>query len=667
MLKTKYPNCGNVQYFYYLKLVINCIVFYGFLFHSTNCYSQTSLPFGNIKIDDLKNKPYEPDPGADAIVLSDIAVAGLGYDSRGFFVEMERDVRIKIVNSDGFGYADITLPFRKDEKITKYKASTFNLKNGEKIETPVTKEAFIIEKTGESRQSLKFSFPDVHEGSIIEYTYRMRLGSYSKYIFVPWKFQREIPVAFSSLTVEYPESFVYKYVLSGNLNSIRSESARGNKRFLDDYVQTNILRWTANDVPAFKAEPYIIGRNDLVSRITFELARVELPDISKQEITPSYNNLTEELMKRSDFGTPLEANLKSLTKTIIGNEKDNRAKLLLIHRYITSNIMWDGEEDFITSAPLRKILQKGKGNSADINILLIAMARAAGLSAEPVILSTRSNGSLNVLSALITQFNYVVARINIEGEYYLVDATDPMRPFNELPFNCLNKTGWLCGNTKSDFVELDNKEINSLSQNITLVPEKDGSIWGKLENIYKGYEASSLRKQIRLESEEGYSDLVKSNNPEAQISEFKLGSVKDIGSEVKESYSFKIIDGSHLTQNELIIKPYQLNTAVYNPFYLSERKYPVDFGCPQVESFTLSLTIPEGYSLDMKPDDSSITLGKDGGSFKFTCEQSGNLIKISSLFKIDKIAFAVSEYKDIQSFYLKVQQKQSEYIVLKKN
>ncbi len=629
-------------------------------------YSQQP-EFGDILLKDFSNKPYSPDPGADAIVLSDIAIAGMGYDGSDVFVEMERDIRIKIVNSDGFGYADIIIPFRDDEKITKYRASTFNLKNGEKTETPVTKEAFIIEKTGESRQSLKFSFPDVHEGSIIEYTYRMRLGSYSKFILVPWRFQREIPVALSSLTIEYPESFVYKYALSGNLTNVRSESARGNKRFLNDYVQTNILRWTADDVPAFKAEPYIIGRNDLVSKITFELARVEFPEISKQEITPSYNNLTEELMKRSDFGTPLETNLKSLTKTIVGNEEDNRKKLLLIHRYITSKIMWDGEQDFLASAPLRTILQKGKGNSADINILLIAMARAAGLSAEPVILSTRSNGSLNVLSALITQFNYVVARINIEGEYYLVDATNPLSPFNELPFDCLNKTGWLCGKVKSDFVELTNKETNSLYQSITMFPEKDGTIVGEIENIYKGYLASDLRKQIRLESEDGYYDLVKSNNPEAQISEYVLGGVKDIGSEAKESYNFKIIKGSHLAQNELIIKPYHLNTSVYNPFYMSERKFPVDFGCPQLESFTMSLTIPEGYSLDMKPENASFTLGKDGGSFKFTCEQTGNIINISSLFKIDRIAFAVSEYKDIQNFYQKVQQKQSEYIVLKKN
>jgi len=667
MLKTKYPNFGNVQYLYYFKIVINCIVFSGILFHSTISLSQTSLSFGNITADDLKNKPYTPDPGADAIVLSDIAIAGLGYDDRDFFVEMERDIKIRIVNSNGFDYANIVIPFRKDEKITNYKASTFNIKNGEKVETPILKNEFVIEKTGESLSSLKFSFPDVHEGSIIEFTYRMRLGRYSKYILVPWKFQWEIPVALSSLTIEYPESFVYKYVLSGNLNNIRSESAMRNKRFLNDYVQTNILRWTANDVPAFKDEPYIIGRNDLVSKITFELAKVEFPDFSKQEITPSYNNLTEELMKRSDFGTPLETNLKSLTKTIIGNEKDNRKKLLLIHRYITSNILWNGEKDFTTSAPLRTILQKEKGNSADINILLIAMARAAGLSAEPVVFSTRSNGSFNVLSALITQYNYVVARINIEGEYYLVDATNPLSPFNELPFDCLNTTGWLCGKVKSDFVELTNKETNSLYQSITMFPEKDGTIVGEIENTYKGYLASDLRKQIRLESEEGYYDLVKSNNPEAQISEYKLGGVKDVDSEAKESYNFKIIKGSHLTQNELIIKPYQLNTAVYNPFYMSERKFPVDFGCPQLESFTMSLTIPEGYSLDMKPENASFTLGKDGGSFKFTCEQTGNIINISSLFKIDKIAYAVSEYKDIQNFYLKVQQKQSEYIVLKKN
>ena len=633
-----------------------------FLFTS---YSQ--LPeFGKISIEDLSNKPYKPDPGADAIVISDIAIAGLGYDERDFFVEMHRDIRIRIVNSAGYDYADVAIPFRDDEKISSYRASTFNLKNGVKVETALAKKDFIIEKTSESSSTLKFNFPDVHEGSVIEYTYKIRLGSYSKFVLVPWTFQREIPIVLSSLVIEYPDAFAYKYSLTGNLTDINHEVVKGNKMFLKRWLPTNINMWTAGNVPAFKEEPYILGRKEYVSKPVFELARIDLPEMSTVQVTPSYTTLTEKLLERSDFGTPMDVNLTSLTKKIVGSETDNLLKLKAIHKYITSNIFWNGDEDFMTSTNLRKVLNERKGNSADINLLLIAMAKSAGISSEPVILSTRSNGSLNTISALIQQFNYVIARISIDGNVYLVDATDPLRPFNELPFNCLNKTGRLISKTESKFIDLINNEKRSVNHKITVNPGADGSLEGTMENVYSGYPAFNVRNFVKLESEEGYLDHIKSVCSDVDVFDFKLEGLHNTESEIKETISFTIPDGSQVAGDEILINPYLMRTSVTNPFFQAERKIPIDFGCPEDEGFEMTLKIPDGYDLISKPDDLTVLLGKEGGSFSFKCQQTDNILKINSLFKIDRIFFATSEYKDIQKFYLKIQKKQSELIILKK-
>ena len=68
-----------------------------------------------------------------------------------------------------------------------------------------------------------------------------------------------------------------------------------------------------------------------------------------------------------------------------------------------------GIDGFTASNSLRNVMNKEKGSSAEINMILIAMLRSAGLNADPVILSTRSNGSLNQNSAMMQQFNYLVA------------------------------------------------------------------------------------------------------------------------------------------------------------------------------------------------------------------------------------------------------------------
>ena len=630
-------------------------------------YSQFVLPFGDITPEQLSNKPYKPDPGADAIVLSDIAVAKLGYDNEEFYVMMERDVRIRIVNSGGFDKADIEIAFPADDRMSDYKASTFNIKNGEKTETSIPPKSFIIEKTSQAYRSLKFNFPDVHEGSVIEYSYRIKLNNSSVYVLVPWAFQREIPIVLSSLTVEYPDAFRYKYFLSGSSENIKSEIATSNSQFLGDYLKMNTLRWTAKDVPAFRDEPYILGRREHVTKLTFELAKVDYPDMASMEITPSYATLAEKLHERTDFGTQLNTNLKSLTKEVIGSETDNLLKLKKIHNYITSNIFWNGDEDFTASSSLRKVLNKEKGNSADINMILIAMARAADISAEPVILSTRSHGSLNTISAMFQQFNYLVARISAGGDVFLVDATDPLRPFNMLPFTCLNKTGRLISETESEFVDLKNDEKYHISQNLTLNPDGEGNIKGTLRNIYSGYSAYNVRSVVKLESEEGYLDIIRTAHSNAIISDFKLTDLNNPDKDLAESFNFTVDNGSQIAGNEIIMNPFQLGTSITNPFYAIERKFPIDFGCPQEENFEMTLTIPDGYQVADSPENLKLDLGKDGGSFVFSCQQSGNSLIIKSELSIDKVLFPQTEYKEIQKFFLRVQEKQAEYIILKKS
>ena len=192
---------------------------------TTKLFSQFKLPFGDISLEELSNKPYKPDPGADAIILSDIGVASFNYVNE-FYVEFDRDVRIRIVNSDGYDYANIEIPYSTDDRIYNFRASTFNTKNGEKTETKIPKKSFITEHKNSSSNVLKFNFPDVHEGSIIEYSYIIRLTKSSIYTLIPWRFQSLIPTVLSSLTVTYPEACRYKSVISGSGMDVKVRSTR---------------------------------------------------------------------------------------------------------------------------------------------------------------------------------------------------------------------------------------------------------------------------------------------------------------------------------------------------------------------------------------------------------------------------------------------------------
>lgn len=55
---------------------------------------------------------------------------------------------------------------------------------------------------------------------------------------------------------------------------------------------------------------------------------------------------------------------------------------------------------------MRKAYKDKTGNIADINLMLTAMLRSAGLTANPVLVSTRSNGI--ALFPNRNAFNYVI-------------------------------------------------------------------------------------------------------------------------------------------------------------------------------------------------------------------------------------------------------------------
>lgn len=631
--------------------------------------AQNKIPFGRISFEDLENKPYKPDPGADAIILSDEGTASLKYNGNEFYVELVRDVKIRIVNSRGFDYANIELPFSSRDIIKNYRASTFNIRSGEILETSIPKKDFIIDNTSKRTKALKFNFPDVREGSVLEYSYTVLLKNYAVNILVPWEFQADIPVVKSMLTVSYPEYFIYKTIISGSALSVVNTPSYRTSVFHKQNVRTNVNIYHVEDMPAFREEPYIKSKNDCLTKINFELAAVSFPGSSLERINPTYETLSDELLKRSDFGQAMAKTgfLKKDALKLSSGLSGDIEKVKKIHEFISGKILWNGVEDFMTSAPLKKIYFKEKGNSADINLMLIGMLRLAGIKADPVILSTRSNGSINPYSAMIRQFNYVLAYVYADGQYFLVDATDPLRPFNVLPFECLNDAGRLIAGSSSRFVDLKNSEKNGTSTVINLVMDDDACMSGEIKTHYSDFSAYNIRKQVMIEGREGYLDHLKSSYTELEINDFSLENLEARDLDVIETININIINAVQKAGESYLFNPFLSAVSGKSAFWQETRNFPIDFGAPVEDRIVVKITVPSTYSVVEKPAGTVTSLGKGDGSYEFRCETSGNEILISSHLKIDNTFFEASEYSRIREYYSGILQKQAELIVMSKN
>lgn len=168
------------------------------------------LVFGHGKIDSNVN----------AVVLSDVASSKIEGNSKGWFsIIYNRIRRVKILNKKAFDSADVSIGLYaaadgRVEKLSECKAITYNLENGEVKQTKLEASNIFKEKKNKRVVIKKLTFPNVKEGSILEYAYTIE--SDFLFNFQPWDFQGDYPRVFTQYTVKIPNFLVYVFLSQGN-------------------------------------------------------------------------------------------------------------------------------------------------------------------------------------------------------------------------------------------------------------------------------------------------------------------------------------------------------------------------------------------------------------------------------------------------------------------
>jgi len=625
------------------------------------------VKFGDISKADLEMKVYKPDPGADAVILSDYGYAELVESGDNLQVELVRNVRIKIINKGGYGYANVEIPYGSSDKIIKVEASTFNLEDGSIKETKVSKKSIIIDKANKYQRILRIAFPNVYEGSVIEYRYKYI--SESIYEFVPWRFQSDIPTIYTEFTASFPDFFSYRGVVKGDVSKISKKTEIDNVNFAGYYTSKNTHKWVGYSIPAFEEEPFITGRNDYLLKLDFEIVGINFPNRNYLELTPTYEKMSQKLLERDDFGMQLNSTnfIKRTTQKVINGISNNNEKLKAIHSYVSNEITWNGLENYTTSKSLKKVFYEKRGNSAEVNLILIAMLRQAGFTADPVILSTRSHGSLNQVYAMFQKFNYLIALVDIDGKKILVDACNPLLPYNTLPFECLNNQGRLISLTDSKWVRLMNNENKSEVSLFNITINNDGTFKGSLSQSFNHYDAYDIRRFIKLESKEGYDDFLKTKFSFIDINNIIINNVDSLYNPIKLDFEFtsKLVM-QKIPEGYIFDPTILLGENNEHLFTSEERKHPIDFGCPISKVITINLTIPDNLLVDELPEKINLKLPENKGYYMFSCNIKNNVLSIQSKLSISEIRFKSEDYKLLREFFTQIIRKQSELVILKK-
>lgn len=657
---------------------------------SVSSYAQKEpMKFGKIELSDLEMKYYEKDSSASAIILCDYGSSQIDYGIDQFQVMFKRHTRIKILNKDGYKWADhfIKLYSRNgdEEKIGLLKGFTYNMENGKLVKTKLEKKSIFNETVDKNWKKVKFTMPAVKEGSIIEFTYT--INSDFLFNYQGWQFQYKIPVVWSEYNAKFIEYYKYGQNFQGYLRPFIYDRKEGKQTFNirttsrvnaggprqstrdDSYEAESVAhRWVLKDIPAFVEEPYITTSSDYISRIDFELERTQFPGVPWKVYRGTWEQVNTEMLSNSYFGEKVKGSgfLNKEVEGLVNEGDSDQSKIETIYEFVRNNFVWNGKYEKYSLKPQKEIFEVKNGNSADINLLLTNMLRKAGLKADPVLISTRGHGMIREFQAVSGQFNFVICKAKIGDKYVLLDATEKLVPFGVLPERCLNGRGFVVSRENSGWVDLKSsaKRQSKLSGSFEINDE--GVLSGQIKNSYNGYSALLKRKSYIKDGEEDFVESI-INNSDWEVSEVEIENAEDIAKPMVVKFDAEVSSNIESLGDVIYLNPVLDGRHVKNPFKLESREYPISYPSLINQTCYFIFTIPEGYIVDEIPKPISLSLPDSGGSLKYHVSVQGNKITLMSKFTINKDTFVPSEYAYIKAFYAQVISKHNEQVVLKKS
>ncbi|MEC4004685.1 DUF3857 domain-containing protein [Flavobacterium sp. SUN052] len=676
-----------IKYYNYTKTTF-AIIFFSLLFN--NNYAQVH-EFGKVTIDELKQKFNKNDTSAVAAILFKKGDINYVYnDNDGFTMITVVKTKIKIYKKEGYDYANEIVEYyiggTSKESVTFDEAITYNLVN-EKIEkTKAKKESEFDENINKYWNKKKLVMPNVKVGSIIEFQYTIRSKRFQE--LRDWYFQYQIPVEYSEFTTVIPEFYVYNSNQKGflfprvttekkrkrvHLSTMLRENGHGmaegqKSTYLEDDFEYDEIKtnYISENLSAMKDEAYVNNINNYMSCVSNELNYIAYPNKPLKTFTTDWKAVTKTIYDEGDFSLELDKTGyfdKDIDNVISGlNTSDE--KISVIFNFLKSKLSWNKSYGLFCNSGVRKAYLDKVGNVAEINLILTSMLRYAGLKANPVLVSTRSNGIAFFPS--ITAFNYVICAIELPEGIILLDATDNFSIPNILPTRVLNWKGRMIRNDgTSEEVDLMPKQISNEVTNIGYTLNLDGTIVGKLKKQYFDYLAWNFRDKNNYNKEESYLEQLETSQ-NIIINEYTRENSQNLGKPIIESYSFSDKKSCEIVANKLYFSPLLFLASTENPFKQESREFPIDFSFPISKRFNVLIDVPEGYIVESIPTQANINIIENIGNFKYLVANTGNKIQVSATFSINQAIVPADYYEILKSFFKQVIEKQTEKIVLKK-
>ncbi len=629
--------------------------------------AQTSeYEYGRIKQEDVDMVSYNKDKSAEAVVIYDVGSSNFVESDGSYEVVYERATRIKILKEAGLKWADVEIPFYREgdifERVYDLEACTYNYENGVLLKTVLDIADCKDEKINVYWTNHKFAMPNVKEGSIIEFRYK--LSSEFLFQFRDWEFQWKIPVIYSKYQVGMIPFYQYSWLLQGatKFDSQKSYESTGFERTYGTVkFKDMIYEFVMRDVPAFKDEEYLSSINDYIIKLDFQLSKVIRLNGSVENIQTTWPEMIKDFMKADNF-SKYAVKCEKLAPKVLNMAgllaKSPHEKFDSIMNYVKNNFKWDGMlGKYATKSP-KEFLNDKQGNDADLNLFAIGLLNAAGVKATPLLVSTRQNGKIKFDYPFNHFFNYVLILAEFDGKKILADVTDPLKLNDRIPERCINDKGLIIQKDNVEWINTQTVASSKVQKKILLT--LDGLTQNAtIETSATEYDALDYRKDYGDDKTIIHKRLVDKGY---NLSDTSI--VVKNSNNIIQPYVFRYAVKSkpEIVNDKIYISPFLNETMTENPLKQQERTYPIDMIYPTRRNFYADIRIPDGYKVDFLPENDKIQ--NDQFELEYTIGKDENKLLVSFIYSFKQPVYSSTEYLKIKYYFNEIIKKGTDKIVL---
>jgi len=394
--------------------------------------------------------------------------------------------RIKIFNEEGRKYADIEIPYVKGSgDIKNLQARTIHPDGAIVKFDGKFFDRMIVKAKGLKYLAKTFTMPDVEPGSIVEYYYTRANAGGSLYD-TRWLLSDELFTRHAKFSLRPYNGYGLEWSWPRGL-------PEGTSPPVDDH---RFIRLETQDVPAFQIEDYMPPADEEKYRVDFlyGFALEKDPDkFWKERDKFLYPYINSFIDKRKSME---EAVAQIVSSTDPADEKLEKiyARCQKIHNtsYEPNKTQQERNREKLKDIHnVEDVWKHGYGESTAITWLFLALARAAGFQASPVLISNRNQHFFNRKLMNPYFLNAAVVEVKLNGKDLYLNPGNPFSPFGLLPWYEMQVPGLRIDKDDGTWITTTPPQTTDagVERKATLQLDDSGELDGKVTVTYKGLSA----------------------------------------------------------------------------------------------------------------------------------------------------------------------------------